>query len=304
MNIEEIAGSIRAAVGAENVKVRELMKLHTSFKVGGPADVLAIPKSVEQLKRTVDICNAVGVDYHVMGNGTNLVVRDKGIRGVVIKIYDNMSNYAVNGDTIEAEAGLLLSKLSNIATANELSGCEFASGIPGTLGGAVAMNAGAYGGEMKDVVVRTEYMDIYGSIKAVEGDGHQFGYRTSFIQKQKGIVLKSTIKLKKSNREDIELLVKDLTDKRTSKQPLDMPSAGSVFKRPEGYFTGKLVEDCGLRGYRIGGAQVSCKHCGFIVNEGNATAADVISLIEHIKAEVKARFGVDLQTEVRIVGEE
>jgi UDP-N-acetylmuramate dehydrogenase len=210
----------------------------------------------------------------------------------------------IKDDIIEAEAGLLLSKISNIALENELSGFEFASGIPGTLGGAVTMNAGAYGGEMKDVIIKTEYMDTNGNIEVIEGEKHGFGYRTSFIQKQQGIVLKSTIRLIKGNRTEIKSLIDDLTQKRTDKQPLEMPSAGSVFKRPEGHYTGKLVEDCGLRGYRIGDAEVSTKHCGFIVNTGNATADDVLNLIEHIKTQVAQRFGVNLQTEVRIVGEE
>ena len=224
--------------------------------------------------------------------------------GAVIKIYDNLNGCSVENDTIRAYGGILLSKLSNVALENNLTGLEFASGIPGTLGGAVAMNAGAYGGEMRNVVFETEYMDKDGELKVLRNEEHEFGYRTSFIQKQSGIVIRSVLKLRKGNKDEIKALMRDLTKRRQEKQPLDMPSAGSVFKRPEGHFAGKLIEDCGLRGYQIGGAQVSNKHCGFIVNTGNATARDIISLIRHVQATVKMKFGIDMQTEVKIVGEE
>lgn len=291
-------------VNEENIKIDEPMKNHTSFKVGGPADLLVTPTSVLQLSEILKLCNKENIPIFVMGNGTNLVVSDKGIRGVVVKIFDNLNDYCIKDDTIEAYGGILLSKVSNIALENELTGLEFASGIPGTLGGAVAMNAGAYGGEMKDVVVETEYIGRSGEIKVIYGDEHEFGYRTSFIQKQSGIVIKSVLKLKRGCREQIKDLMEDLTGRRQDKQPLEMPSAGSVFKRPEGYFAGKLIEDCGLRGYRIGGAEVSNKHCGFIVNRGDSTSEDIINLIKHIQKTVNDKFGVELQTEVRIVGEE
>jgi len=290
-------------VGEENVKVNEPMKNHTSFKIGGPADFLVTPCSVQSLCEVIKLCNREKLPIFIMGNGTNLLVSDKGIRGVVVKIYDNLNRYTVKGDCIEAYGGILLSKLSNIALENELTGLEFASGIPGTLGGAVAMNAGAYGGEMKDVVVETEFIDKDGNLKIIRGDEHQFGYRTSFIQKQSAIAVRSVIQLKKGERAAIKALIDDLTARRQDKQPLEMPSAGSVFKRPEGYFAGKLIEECGLRGYSIGGAQVSEKHCGFIVNKGNATSKDIIDLIRHIQKTVKEKFGVDLQTEIRIVGD-
>jgi len=290
--------------GKENVKTDEPMKNHTSFKIGGPADFFVTPCSVYSLCEVIKLCNNEKLPIFIMGNGTNLLVSDKGIRGVVVKIYDNLSDFHVKEDCIEAYGGILLSKLSDIALENGLTGFEFASGIPGTLGGAVAMNAGAYGGEMKDVVVETEYIDKEGNIKIVRGEEHQFGYRTSFIQKQSGIAVKSLIKLKKGDKSSIKALIDDLTARRRDKQPLEMPSAGSVFKRPEGYFAGKLIEDCGLRGYSIGDAQVSEKHCGFIVNKGNATAKDILDLIRHIQKTVKDKFSVDLQTEVRIVGEQ
>jgi len=289
--------------GEENVKADEPMKKHTSFKIGGPADFLVTPCSVQSLCEVIKLCKKENLPIFIMGNGTNLLVSDKGIRGVVVKIYDNLNRYIVKDNFIEAYGGILLSKLSDIALENELTGLEFASGIPGTLGGAVAMNAGAYGGEMKDVVVETEFIDKDGNLKVIRGEEHQFGYRTSFIQKQSAVAVKSVIRLRKGERAAIKALIDDLTVRRQDKQPLEMPSAGSVFKRPEGYFAGKLIEECGLRGYSIGGAQVSEKHCGFIVNKGNATSKDVLDLIRHIQKTVKDKFGVELNTEVKIVGD-
>ncbi|AEV67806.1 UDP-N-acetylmuramate dehydrogenase [Acetivibrio clariflavus] len=289
--------------GEENVKVDEPMRNHTSFKIGGPADFLVTPCSVQSLCEVIKLCKKENLPIFIMGNGTNLLVSDKGIRGVVVKIYDNLNWYVVKENCIEAYGGILLSKLSDIALENELTGLEFASGIPGTLGGAVAMNAGAYGGEMKDVVVETEFIDKDGNLKKIKGEEHQFGYRTSFIQKQSAVAVKSVIKLKKGERAAIKALIDDLTARRQDKQPLEMPSAGSVFKRPEGYFAGKLIEDCGLRGFSIGGAQVSEKHCGFIVNKGNATSKDILDLIRHIQKTVREKFGVELQTEIKIVGD-
>jgi UDP-N-acetylmuramate dehydrogenase len=304
LNIERISASIGRIVGEESLKINEPMKNHTSFKVGGIADILALPSSPEQLTDILILCKAEGVPAFVMGNGTNLIVRDKGIRGVVIKTFNNLCGYTVKDHVIEAESGLLLSKVSNIALDNGLSGLEFASGIPGTLGGAVTMNAGAYNGEMKDVVIRTEYIDRDMERKALEGGAHLFGYRTSFIQKEGGIVYKSFLKLRKGSKGQIKSLMNELNKRRKETQPLEFPSAGSIFKRPPGFYTGKLIDECGLRGYGIGGAKVSEKHCGFIINSGNATASDIIELIRHIQNVVKLRFGVELSTEVKIVGEE
>ncbi|HOQ36340.1 MAG TPA: UDP-N-acetylmuramate dehydrogenase [Acetivibrio sp.] len=304
MNKQLLVPLLEEIVGPGNIKLDEPMKKHTSFKVGGPADILVTPVSVSQLGEVIKLCQRENVPLLVMGNGTNLIVSDKGIRGVVIKVYDNLRECIVENDTIRAYGGILLSKLASIALENELTGLEFASGIPGTLGGAVAMNAGAYGGEMKDVVVETEYMDKNGEIKVLRKEEHEFGYRSSFIQRQSGIVIRSVLQLKKGNKDDIKALMRELTKRRQDKQPLDMPSAGSIFKRPEGYFAGKLIEDSGLRGYQIGGAQVSNKHCGFIVNTGNATARDIINLIKHVQETVRRKFGVEMQTEVKIVGEE
>jgi len=238
-----------------------------------------------------------------MGNGTNLIVRDKGIRGIVIKILEGFKNIRIEENVIEAEAGVLLSELSKFALSKELGGFEFAHGIPGTFGGAVCMNAGAYGSEIKDVVFKTEIMDNKGNVSKIEGDAHQFGYRKSYIQENGYIVLKSWIRLRKEEKSKIKELMTDLDGRRKDKQPLDMPSAGSVFRRPEGFFVGKLIEDSGLKGYTIGGAQVSSKHCGFIVNAGNAKTKDVTDLILYIQKTIKEKFDVELITEVKIVGE-
>lgn len=304
MDIKHITQLLIEAVDADNVKNYVPMANHTSFKIGGPADILVTPKTAQQIAKIIQISKTEKVPIFIMGNGSNLVVREKGIRGITVKLFDNFDEYEVKESIIKAQAGILLSKLSQVAYQNGLTGLEFASGIPGTLGGAIAMNAGAYGGEMKDVVIKTQYIDKGGNIKSIEGDMHCFGYRTSFIQKEEGIVLSSELKLKAGDKNQIKALMDDLCKRRNEKQPLKMPSAGSVFKRPEGYFAGKLVEDCGLRGYRVGGAEVSDMHCGFIVNKGNAVAGDVITLIELIKSTVKNKFGVELQTEVKIVGEE
>lgn len=291
-------------VGADNIILDEPMKKHTSLKCGGPADILLTPEDNQSLYRIIQACKDEDVPVIVMGNGTNLLVRDKGIRGVVIKLCEKFSEYSVKDDTIEAQSGILVSKLSKIALENELSGMEFAEGIPGTLGGAVAMNAGAYNGDMSGIIIKTNYIDKEGQVKTLEGLQHQFGKRTSFIQKEGGIVLNSKIQLRKGCKQEIRELMRQFREQRREKQPLELPSAGSVFKRPEGHFAGKLIQDCGLKGYRIGGAEISKKHCGFITNPYDATSSDVLKLIEYIQQKVKLEFGVELQTEVRIIGEE
>jgi len=301
---ERIAGILRQIPGSGVITVNEPMMSHTSFKIGGPADVFVRPQNTAGLMQILRCCSQMNVPVLVIGNGTNLIVRDKGIRGVVIQITDNMNEYTVEGEEIMAEAGILLSRLSRIALEHGLTGLEFAEGIPGTLGGAVVMNAGAYDGEMSFVVKQTEYLRPDGEVLLLDNPGHYFGKRSSFIQTDGGVVLKTRISLKKGDRKQISEKMAEFRTKRQEKQPLDMPSAGSIFKRPEGYFAGKLVQDCGLRGYRIGDAEVSCLHCGFIVNRGNATASDVLTLIKCIQDRVYADFGVQLQTEVKIVGEE
>ena len=304
MNKADAAGLLAELAGSGNVSTDEPMKNHTSFKVGGPADIIVTPVDVESLVKVYQTCIRNDLPVFVMGNGTNLLVRDKGIRGVVVKILDNLSRYLIEDDIIIAETGILMSRLSRIALEHGLSGLEFAEGIPGTLGGAITMNAGAYIGEMSDIVLKTEYLDKQGREAVLEKDAHLFGKRSSFIQTDGGIALRVHLKLKKGDRAAIKGLMDDFSRQRQEKQPLELPSAGSIFKRPEGYFAGKLVQDCGLRGFRIGGAEVSCKHCGFIVNAGNATADDIIKLIIHIQAEVRQKYRIELQTEVRTLGEE
>ncbi len=286
------------------ITVNEPMAYHTSFKTGGPADVFVKPHNIAGLMQILQCCKRMEIPLLVVGNCTNLIVRDKGFRGVVVQIMDNMNSYNITGEEITAESGILLSRLARIALENELTGLEFAEGIPGTLGGAVAMNAGAYDGEMSFVVKQTEYLRPDGQICFLDHQQHSFGKRSSFIQTDGGVVLKTIISLKKGDRERISAKMAEYRTKRREKQPLELPSAGSIFKRPEGNFAGKLVQDCGLRGKRIGGAEVSCLHCGFIVNIGNASSTNVITLIKSIQDRVYAEFGVQLQTEVKIVGEE
>lgn len=300
---EEFVQKLVSVAGKDGVSVNEPMANHTSFKIGGPADIMTYPGNSNQLVNIVKECVKSNIPYMVMGNGTNLLVSDKGIRGVVIKIYDNLAAFKVDNDTIELEAGMLVSKASKLALKYSLTGLEFAEGIPGTVGGAVTMNAGAYIGEMCMVVHQTEYMDGEGNIITITGDEHCFSYRSSIIQKSKGIVLKTRLKLQKGDSVNIKEKMDEFNFKRRDKQPLEWPSAGSVFKRPQGYFVGKLIDDCGLRGYGIGGAQISDKHSGFIINRGGATCSDVLALIKHIQTTVDEKFGVQLEPELRIIGD-
>lgn len=304
MNVEHAASLLKQRIPPENILVNEPMKNHTSFRIGGPADMMVLPRSIEEVRFVMDTCSGEGFPCHVIGNGTNLLVRDGGIRGIVIKTGGCLKNYEVNGNVITAEAGISLAKLADIAFQQGFEGLEFASGIPGTLGGAVVMNAGAYGSEMKNVVVETEYLDCNGVIARVSGAEHEFGYRRSIFQYNGGVVLKTVIRLAEGDRDRIKERMNDFNSRRKEKQPLNLPSAGSVFKRPEGFYAGKLIEDSGLKGYKIGGAEVSSLHSGFIVNSAGASAADVINLIKLIQCTVKDKFGVDLQTEIKIMGEE
>ncbi len=281
----------------------ELMSKHTSFKIGGPTDIMVLPETIEEIQTVLKICNEENIEPFIMGNGSNLLVRDKGIRSIVVKIADNFSDVRVQGNNVTAQAGILLSKLSKVVVNNSLTGFEFASGIPGTLGGAVTMNAGAYGGELKDVIMGATVMDYTGKIERLGIDELELGYRSSIIQNNKYIVLEVEIKLKEGDIFEIKKLVKDLTGRRNTKQPVSLPSAGSAFKRPSGYYAGKLIEDSGLKGVQVGDAQVSDLHCGFIVNLGSATAKDVIDLIGLVRKVVRDKYDVELYPEVRIVGE-
>lgn len=279
------------------------MSEHIYFKVGGPADVLLTPNTKEQVVKTVKVCKENNIPYYVIGNGSNLLVKDGGMRGVIIKLTEINSISTSDGKVI-AETGALLKDVSKIALDNNLTGLEFACGIPGSIGGAVFMNAGAYNGEIKDVIESAEVLTEDGNIINYTKEELNLGYRTSRVMEEKAIVLEAVFALQYGEHEKIKARVDDLTEKRESKQPLEYPSAGSTFKRPEGHFAGKLIQDAGLKGYSIGGAAVSQKHSGFVINKGGATAKDILDLIAYIQSEVKNQFGVDLHPEVRIIGED
>lgn len=281
----------------------EAMKQHTTFRVGGPADFFVTPCSGEELLDIITLCNNEKMPYYIMGNGSNLLVSDRGYRGVIIQIYRRMSEITVDGNRITAGAGALLSKIAGKALEAGLTGFEFAWGIPGTLGGACMMNAGAYGGEMKDILEEVTVMTPEGEFMVIPSAGLCMGYRTSIIEKKGYVVLEAVITLRKGEKESIQRLMEELREKRISKQPLEYPSAGSTFKRPRGYFAGRLIEEAGLRGFRIGGAQVSDKHCGFVINTGNAAAADIMELMRQVSERVKEKSGVLLEPEVRRLGE-
>lgn len=299
----EFAEKLARAAGAGNVLFDEPMKKHTTFRIGGNADYFVLPKTKEQLSRTVKLCESEGVPYYYLGNGSNLLVSDLGYRGVIVNIYRNMDYINIEGNKITAQAGALLSRIAAAARDASLSGLEFASGIPGTLGGAVVMNAGAYGGEMKQVVASALVMDKAGETFALTGGELELGYRTSVIPKKGYLVLEAELTLTPGEREAIGGRMEELQMRRTSKQPLEYPSAGSTFKRPQGYFAGKLIMDAGLRGFSVGDAAVSEKHCGFVINRGCASAVDVLSLIRHIQREVYDQFGVKMEPEVKLLGE-
>ncbi|HOS68894.1 MAG TPA: UDP-N-acetylmuramate dehydrogenase [Bacillota bacterium] len=290
-------------MAAMQILYNEPMKNHTSFKVGGPADIFIEPDDSTELVKAIKDLREQGLSYYIIGNGSNLLVSDKGLRGAVIKIGEKFGSVSIDNDIITAESGVLLSTLSKMAAREGLTGMEFASGIPGSLGGAVTMNAGAYGGEMKDIVEWVELLDQDLNLKRLKNDEMKFMYRKSIIEPGKHIVLRCCIRLKKGNKDEIDSKMAELAEKRKSKQPLHLPSAGSTFKRPEGYFAGKLIEDAGLRGFTIGGAQVSTLHCGFVVNNGDAAAKDVYDLIRHVQKTVFEKFNVMLEPEVKILGE-
>ena len=290
-------------LGEERVLVEEPMDRHTTFRIGGPADYFLIPETYEQIQKILEICRREELPYFILGNGSNLLVSDQGYRGVIIQTFRNFSGVTVDGNKIRAASGALLSAIAAAAKNASLTGFEFAGGIPGTLGGAVVMNAGAYGGEMKDVLEEVTVMDQEGQIRILKVDELEMGYRTSIIKKAGYLVLEAVIALEPGDQERIKERMRELTEQRTSKQPLEYPSAGSTFKRPEGYFAGKLIMDCGLRGYRVGGAQVSEKHCGFVINTGGATAQDVRTLMQNVSDKVFEKYGVTLEPEVKFLGE-
>lgn len=289
--------------GGENVRRQEPMSLHTTFRIGGPADLFVTPGSIQAVADSIRICKETQTPYAVIGNGSNLLVSDTGYRGVIIQISRNLNQVSVNGEEIRAQAGAMLSVIAKTALSESLTGFEFASGIPGTLGGAAVMNAGAYGGEMKDVLTEVTVLTREGEIRTVPAGKLEMGYRTSLAAKNGWIILEAVLKFQKGDAEAIRGRMEELKMQRVTKQPLDLPSAGSTFKRPEGYFAGKLIMDAGLRGFTVGGAQISEKHCGFVVNKGGATAEDVRNLICAVQKKVQEDAGVKLEPEVKFLGE-
>ena len=300
---EEIKQKFCREFGSDRVLLEEPMKRHTTFRIGGPAEVFVMPGNLEEVQRILEICRTEDLPYFILGNGSNLLVSDRGYRGVVIQLDRNFGEVKVEGTEIHASAGALLSTIAVAARRASLTGFEFAGGIPGTLGGAVVMNAGAYGGEMKDVLRKVMVMDQSGKVFEIPAEELQMGYRTSIIKTAGYIVLGAVLSLKEGNLEEIKMLTRKLSEQRTSKQPLEYPSAGSTFKRPEGYFAGKLIQESGLQGFQVGGAQVSEKHCGFVINKDQATAADIAELIRQVQDRVEEKFGVRLETEVKRLGE-
>ena len=300
---QRFENELKKVLSERQVKTGEPMEMHTTFRVGGPADYFVLPETKEELRETVLLCRREEKPYYILGNGSNLLVSDKGYRGVIIQVFKSMNKIRADGNCIHAQAGALLSAIAARALEKSLKGFEFASGIPGTLGGACVMNAGAYGGEMKQVLKQVTVLDSEGNILAIPSEDLEMGYRTSIIAKEGHIVLEAVIELEEGNEEEIRSLMEELKNKRVEKQPLEYPSAGSTFKRPEGYFAGKLIQDSGLRGFSVGGAQVSEKHCGFVINKDHATAADIAELMRRVSQCVEEKFGVALEPEVKRLGE-
>lgn len=300
---ENLSNKLSKLLKVDDIAINEPMKNHTSFKVGGPADILVCPKTYEEVVNIIKLCNEAGIPFYIIGRGSNLVVRDGGYRGVIIKL-TKLDTIKVQEEMVIVQGGADLSKVSDAALNNDLTGFEFACGIPGTVGGAVTMNAGAYNGEVSQVIYSALVVDKEGNLINLDREQLNLGYRTSAVQEHGYAVLEASFKLKKGDHDKIKNRIDELTRRREDKQPLEYPSAGSTFKRPEGYFTGQLIEECALKGHSIGGAEVSQKHAGFIINKGGATAKDVLSLIEYVQEVVKERYNVELHPEVRIIGEE
>ena len=302
MEMEIFLEKLCRTVGEQGVKRDEPMKKHTTFRIGGPADIFVTPEDESQFLAAVRLCRQEGMPYYILGNGSNLLVSDSGYRGAVIETEKALSRLEADGETLKAGAGILLSVLAKEALRLSLTGLESASGIPGTLGGGVVMNAGAYGFELKDVLESVRLLDREGNVRTVPAGELKLGYRYSTIPETGSIVLEAALRLKKGDPEAIRARMEELAAQRKSKQPLEYPSAGSTFKRPEGYFAGKLIDDAGLRGFQVGGAQVSEKHCGFVINRGDATAEDVMELCRQVQEKVFQKFGVRMDMEIRKLG--
>lgn len=299
--MEELYNKLLNEIPKDNIRLNEDMSKHTSIKIGGPADIFIKIKTLDELKFVLKIGKENNIPITIIGNGTNLLVKDKGIRGIVLQL--KFEDIKIEGEEIEAGAGVLISKLSKFAYGNSLSGLEFASGIPGTIGGAITMNAGAYGGEFKDIVISTTYMDEDLNIHTIGNKEHKFEYRNSIFKENNFIILTSKIRLNKDSKENIEKRIKLNSEKRRKTQPTDYPNAGSIFKRGNGFITAEVIDKCGLKGYNIRDAYVSEKHAGFIVNKGKATAQDVINLINYIKQVVYEKYKIKIETEIKIIGE-
>ena len=299
---EKFEHRLEQAVGAERIFREEPMKLHTTFRIGGPAQYLVAPRTKEEVQEVVRLCREEGMPWYIIGNGSNLLVSDKGYRGVVIQLFKDFADIRTEGTRIFARAGASLAKIAAEALRNSLTGFEFAAGIPGTLGGACIMNAGAYGGEMKDVLESVTVLDGQGDIRVLPREELDMGYRTSRAAREGYIVLEAVIALEPGDESKIREKLEDLKERRTSKQPLEYPSAGSTFKRPAGHFAGGLIEQCGLKGTTVGGAQVSEKHAGFVINTGQATCQDILTLIRLVRDRVFQQTGVRLEPEVRLLG--
>lgn len=299
---QEFLSRLGEVLREEQVLPNEPMKEHVTFRVGGEADYFLLPETQEEVRKTLNLCREFGIPYYILGNGSNLLVSDRGYRGAVVSL-KNMKEIRVEKERIHAQAGALLSKVAVTAWKHSLSGFEFAEGIPGTIGGACVMNAGAYGGELKDVLESATVLTGEGEILCLSKEEMELGYRTSVVSKKGYVALSVTLKLEEGNPEEIGERMADFKHRRVTKQPLEYPSAGSTFKRPEGYFAGKLIQDTGLRGFSFGGAQVSEKHCGFVINTGNATAEEVYTLIGQVSDRVYEKFGVRLEPEVKRLGE-
>lgn len=294
---------LESVVTPENILLEEPMHKHTTFRVGGPAEVFVTVDNKEQLEKIIKYLNLVERPYFILGNGSNLLVGDKGYRGVIIRLGGEFTALKTEGNLLTAGAPVLLSAAAREAMENGLTGMEFASGIPGSIGGGVKMNAGAYDGEMRQIVESVQVMYKDGSILDLDNDTMEFGYRNSVIKNRPYVVLQVSLRLQPGNKEEILARMNELAARRKEKQPLEFASAGSTFKRPEGYFAGKLIMDSGLRGARIGGAQISEKHCGFVINDGTAIAADIAELIQEVVETVRDKFGVTLEPEVIFLGD-
>ena len=301
--LKSVVLDLKKQIGESRISTNEPMHMHTSFRVGGDADIFIEPETIEELQKTLEILEKNKMEYYIIGNGSNLLVGDFGIRGAVVKIGSKMSLFQEEETIVYAQGGILLSTLAMKAMELGLTGLEFASGIPGTLGGGITMNAGAYGAEMKDILLEVDVLTPTFQVQKCSAQELKLSYRSSIVSDENYSILGAKLQLKKGSKETIKIEMSRLAKERREKQPLQFPSAGSTFKRPEGYFAGKLIQDAGLKGMKIGGAQISEKHSGFVINIGDACAKDIVDLIEFCQKKVLEKFQVHLETEVKFIGE-